>query len=60
MKSEDLRFSAAADRNKGPILEVLARVLPGGSFIRICRRRRSGPTTERQASTYQPTRDRST
>lgn len=28
MKSDDLPFSAAADRNKGPILEVLKRVLP--------------------------------
>jgi hypothetical protein len=30
---EDLPFSAAADRNKGPILEVLARVLPAQASV---------------------------
>jgi len=30
---EDLPFSAAADRNKGPILEVLSRVLPAAARV---------------------------
>ena len=30
---EDLPFSAAADRNKEPILEVLARVLPASASV---------------------------
>jgi SAM-dependent methyltransferase len=30
---EDLPFSAAADRNKGPILEVLERVLPASARV---------------------------
>lgn len=33
MKADDLAFSAAADRNKAPILEVLARVLPPNAAV---------------------------